>query len=366
MRRWFILLFVLLALPVLTASPRPAGVSNAAILITLDGARTEEIFGGLDLRVVRPALKGSRVERHPFYGRFWAPTPEARRERLLPFFWGTLMRSHGSIAGNPRLDSRVSLSNRHRFSYPGYAELLLGRPHDDTIASNEPVRILYPTILEFVKDQASLTREQVAVFASWGVFNAIAEHARGSITINAGPERYESMDPSVQQTNAMQFKARSPWPEMRHDGFTFRFAMDHLARHRPRLLYLALGEPDDWSHAGRYDRVLQSYASTDRALRDLWVWLQSQPDYRDRTTLIITTDHGRGMAPRDWQHHGHMVKGSERTWLAIVSPHSARRGEWRDHPAISSSQVAATVIQSLGLDWKAFDSEMAPPIQGAM
>ena len=75
----------------------------AVILVTLDGARVEEVFGGLDASVVESQLKnGQRLEDQPLYKRYWAPTPEARREKLMPFFWGTLMQAHGSIAGNPR------------------------------------------------------------------------------------------------------------------------------------------------------------------------------------------------------------------------------------------------------------------------
>ena len=59
---------------------------------------------------------------------------------------------------------------------------------------------------------------------------------------------------------------------MRHDAYTFRFAMDHLARHRPRVVYLALGETDDWAHDGRYERVLETYARTDDYLKQLWTW----------------------------------------------------------------------------------------------
>ena len=82
----------------------------------------------------------------------------------------------------------------------------------------------------------------------------------------------------MRRDSALQFETPTPWDSVRHDVYTFRFAMDHLARHRPRVLYLALGETDDWAHDGRYDRVLETYARTDQYLRELWEWLQAQPD----------------------------------------------------------------------------------------
>jgi hypothetical protein len=48
----------------------------------------------------------------------------------MPFFWGTLMEKHGSVAGNPKLSSTVQLKNPYRYSYPGYSELLVGQVHD--------------------------------------------------------------------------------------------------------------------------------------------------------------------------------------------------------------------------------------------
>ena len=106
------LLFCALALG-LTAAPSAQRVepSHAVVLVTLDGARIEEMFGGLDTSIVSSTLKkGTRLEDHALQA-LLGPTPEARREKLMPFFWGTLMREHGSIAGNPARGSRVHLTN---------------------------------------------------------------------------------------------------------------------------------------------------------------------------------------------------------------------------------------------------------------
>jgi hypothetical protein len=337
---------------------------QAIVLVTLDGARVEEVFGGLDVEIVKAGLKpNQRVEDQPLYKRFWAATPDERRAKLMPFFWGTLMREHGSIAGNPATQSRVHLSNGHWFSYPGYSEILTGRAHDDAIKSNDPIRNPYPTMLEFLKKNAGLTSTQVAAFASWEVFNAIAEHTENALTVNAGYEAFDSPNEDVRRLSRLQFETPTPWDSVRHDAYTFRFAMDHLERHRPRVLYLALGETDDWAHDGRYDRVLETYTRTDEYLKQLWSWLQSQPEYRGRTHLLITTDHGRGRTPKDWKDHGKDVTGASETWMAFVSPSMARRGEWNNHAPLTSAQAAATLIKWSGGDWKSFDPAAAPPIQ---
>ena len=348
-----------------TGVPQAQPRDRAVVLVTLDGARWQEIFGGLDVEVLRSTLKKEQaVEQQPLYRQYWAATSEQRRRKLLPFFWGHLMREHGSIAGNPAIGSRVQLTNRHWFSYPGYSEILVGRADDAAIKSNDPIRNPHRTALEFLRERAGLTREQVAVFASWDIFNALASQQDGTVTVNAGYEAYESPDAQVRRQSEQQFQTPTPWDSVRHDEYTVAFAMDHLARHRPRVLYLALGETDDWAHDGRYDRVLQAYTRTDRYLETLWTWLQSQPDYRGRTSLLITTDHGRGTTTNDWRDHGKDVQGAGDTWMAFVAPTMAQRGEWRDHAPITASQAAATLIRWMGFDPAGF-SGAAPPIPGS-
>jgi len=338
---------------------------SAVILITLDGARTEELFGGLDADVFTSTLREKqKLEDQPAYQRFWADSPAARREKLLPFFWGTLMREHGSVAGNRTIGSSVTLTNNHRFSYPGYSEILLGEAHDDTIKSNDPLRNPYRTVLEEVQSALKLSQAQVAVFGSWDVFNAIVEHTEGALTVNAGYEPFDSPDALTRQLSTMQSETPTGWNSVRHDAYTFRFALDHLRRARPRVVYLALGETDDWAHDGRYDRVLETYARTDAYLRELWTWLQADPEYRGRTHILITTDHGRGHNAKDWRDHGAKVEGAQDVWIALISPSIARRGEWRDHPPLRTNQVAATLAGWMGVDWGALRPAAGLPIRG--
>ena len=342
---------------------RPAARDNL-ILITLDGARTEEVFGGMDASILQSTLpKGGRVEEHPLYKRFHAGTAEARRELLMPFFWRELMAKHGSIAGNRQRNSAVALANGHRFSFPGYAEILLGEAHDEQIKSNDRVQNPYRTLLEEMKAHLRLPASRVAAFGSWEVFNEIAEAAPGALTVNAGFEAFETGDPAGRQLSRLQFETPTPWNSVRHDAYTFGLAMAHLRAAKPRVLYLALGETDDWAHDGRYDRVLETFSRTDEYLRQLWSWLESQPDYRGRTHILITTDHGRGHTTADWRNHGAKVEGAQEVWMAFVSPAMSRRGEWSNHEPLHTSQAAATMARWMGLDWNALRPQAGRPVQ---
>ena len=350
----------LLLLPAGAALAADAGArrDHNVVVVTLDGVRVQEMFGGLDASLLD---KDKPLAGQPLYQRFGADTAQARRERLMPFFWGTLMREHGSIAGNAALGSRVQVGNRMRFSYPGYAELLTGRARDEAVKSNDKLRIPFPTVLEFVREQLQLPQGQVAAFGSWDRFEVMTEHRPGSIYVNAGFMPYASPDPALRALDAIQDKAVA-LAEERFDAFTEAFALDYLKRERPRLLYVGLGDTDEWAHAGSYEFVLRALRDTDDFLRELWTWLQSQPQYRDNTTLIVTTDHGRGRRTKDWTDHGQGVEGAQDIWIAIASPDDARRGEWRNAPALRQGQVAATVARAFGLDFATHDAQAYPPI----
>jgi Type I phosphodiesterase / nucleotide pyrophosphatase len=323
------------------------------VLVTLDGARWQDVFGGMDESLLRASMpKDTDITMLPVYKDFAADSAVERRERLMPFLWRTLAVDLGFVAGDRASGSRVSVTNTHWFSYPGYSEILTGQAHDDVIKSNDPIRNPFPSVLQFLVRRLGLQPSQVATFASWGTFAAIVESERGATTVNAGPTAYASASADVQLLSALQQETPMPWEDARRDAYTFRFAMDYLKREKPRVLYVAFDETDDWAHDGHYDLVLAMLHRTDAYLRELWETLQADPRYRGKTTLIVATDHGRGRTIADWRKHGHDVPGADEIWLAIASPDSARRGVWRDAPPIHQNQIAATIGSLFGLDYR--------------
>lgn len=359
--RLFLLLVLLLAARPIAAAER---LTENVILLTLDGARPEEVFGGLDLEVLKSVTPKGPVEETDLYKRYWAPTPEERRRKLLPFFWGTLMAGHGSVAGNRASGSTAKITNRHGFSYPGYSEILTGEAHDDVIKSNDRKQNPYPTVLEFLKRKLQLDSRQVAAFSSWDVLDVIVEHEAGAITSNAGFEIYEHPDPLIREMSKLQLFTNTPWDTVRHDIFTFRFARAHLETWKPRVLYVGLGETDDWSHDGRYDRTLQALERSDSFLRDLWGSLQSNETYRGKTSIVVTTDHGRGNTPKDWKDHGEKTEGSQYIWIAVAGPDTKRRGAWSNAETVHQNQIAATLCRLLGLDFSEESPRAGKPIEG--
>jgi hypothetical protein len=341
----------------------PAGAQQRTenvVLVTLDGARRQEIFGGLDAGLYKKI--DANAENTEVYKTFAAETPAARREKLMPFFWQVWMTRHGSIAGNRELKSDAETTNNLFVSYPGYSEILTGEAHDDVIKSNAYVQNRFPSFLQFLQGKLKLDRNRVAAFASWRVMNAVASNRADAFTINAGYEAYASEDRETQRLSAAQFETPLASEAVRHDYYTFRLAMAHLKKYRPRVLQISFGETDAWAHARRYDHVLKALNRTDNYLRELWEFLESDKQYKGKTTVIVTVDHGRGASETDWNNHSAAVPEARYIWMAFVSPDSNLRGEWRDAETVYQNQIAATMCRFLGFDYAEQNPNAGKPI----
>ena len=336
------------------------------ILVTADGLRWQELFGGIDPLLMNEQVTG--MEQAPeLRAKLWRTTPEERRKALMPFFWNELA-PKGVVLGNLEKKSSVRVTNRYHVSYPGYSEILTGRAQDDVIRGNVEIQNPTPTVLQFLREKLGLDKSKVALFGSWDTFSYIGESQPGSIYINTGYREHASsaISPRMRELSAIQFDMLAPAFDVRHDYVTFEMALEYLKREEPRLLHIALGETDDWAHDKRYDRVLGMIGYLDRSLNVLWRWLQSSPTYRDSTTLLITCDHGRGSTLEDWTSHGEKIPESQQIWVAIVGPDTPARGEAADAPEFLQRDIAPTIIDLMGLDYRDYPGVLGKPIQAAL
>jgi hypothetical protein len=148
------------------------------------------------------------------------------------------------------------------------------------------------------------------------------------------------------------------------DSFLRVPLLEYVRSAQPRLLFIGYGETDNWAHSGRYDLVLDSAHQFDQFVRQLWETMQALPEYRDHTTFIITTDHGRGSGPKEWKELGAEQKGSENIWIAVMGPDTEALGERSNTAPVTQSEIAATIAQLLGKDFHEGSSDAAPPLPG--
>jgi hypothetical protein len=279
----------------------------------------------------------------------------------MPFLWTTIARE-GQIYGNADKRSRARVANGKNFSYPGYNELLTGSP-DPRIDSNDKRLNPNVSVLEWLSRKPDYRGKVVAV-GSWDLFPYILNVERSGLPVNAGwePLAGASLTESQILLNRMIEDSPRLWDDCRHDVFTFPVAMELLKREKPRVLYVSLGDTDEFAHGGRYDRYLNAAHYVDSVLKRLWDELQSRPEYRGTTTLIVTTDHGRGDPPRGWRDHGKSTNGSDAIWIAVLGPDTPALGERKDTEVVTQGQVAATLAGLLGEDYLASVPGAATPI----
>jgi hypothetical protein len=339
--------------------------SDNVILITLDGVRIQELFSGMDPTLLDRPDDSGIYEEEVTKGRYWRETPEERREALMPFFWKTLA-PMGVVLGNKAKGSPVTVRNPHWFSYPGYSEILTGRPQPD-VQSNDIVRYSHVTVLEHARRKLGLGAKEVAQIGSWDGFKVAAASREDAFFMNGAYDPIEPAlsTPSMDRIAGLRKKVMQLWEESSNDVLTVELAREYLAAHRPRVMWLGLSQSDDWAHARRYDRLLDYLHLADELLRELWETVQSLDSHRDRTTLVLTTDHGRGVTPRDWAEHDAGIEGCQDIWIAVIGPDTPPRGELSNAQAVHQSDVAATVLRMLGLDYREFDPEAGPPIAAA-
>jgi len=319
-------------------------------LITLDGVRWQELYGG----AVDSMLDNESMTIFPdeVMSRFKANTKKEARELLMPFFWNTISKE-GQLYGNRWLGNKMTCSNRFWFSYPGYNEILTGFT-DPLIDSNDKVYNKNKTVLEWLHDKPEF-KGKVAAFASWDVFPFIINDVRSGIPVNAGFKKSGDEDISEfeKYLNLLQDDISGPWHNVRLDAFTHHYMMEYVKKHHPRVVYISYGETDDFAHGNRYDQYLLSAYKTDQWIKDLWSFIQQDEFYKYKTSLIITTDHGRGTIPMtEWTSHGNIYKGSNEIWAAAIGPNVPATGVIKTDELLLQSQIAKTLAKMLGYDYQ--------------
>jgi len=337
-------------LPAAPAWAKPAAGRNL-VLVTIDGVRWHEIFEGASPTIVADKRFVDPDIRHDVIAPAFLDVPD-RATALMPFLHQVMARQ-GVLYGDPRAQQCARVSNAYAVSYPGYSEFLTGRV-DPAIANNDPIDNPKVSFLEYLNRLPGF-RGRVGVAGNWDIFPHILNVKRSHLPVNVG------------------FAGQYP-SEVRVEREGFRLLKAHK-----RVIYVALGDTDEYAHAGDYAFVLAALERTDEMLRRIWETVQADPFYRGRTTLLVTTDHGRGdAAADDWREHGTLayfqkypddgpsytttgIPASAKVWFAALGPAVvARRHMPKD--CATSAQIAASGLRAVGVDWRGLGKDIAPPL----
>ena len=327
-------------------------------IITIDGYRWQELFNGADSNIVANEKYTRDAENlNNMYGGI---STIERRRNLMPFMWSVIAKK-GQLYGNRNYDNNVNISNPYALSYPGYSEMFTGKI-DLSVTNNHKNINNNKNIFEYLNSK-DCYHGKVALFTSWDVFPFILNEKRSGIAINSGYENVPEENSYAQQTlNTVQSNIIKNKEHTRQDMLTFIAAKEYLQQRKPTIFYLGLGETDEYAHKGNYDMYLQKANESDKIISELWYFVQTTEGYKNNTTFIITTDHGRGKSHSSWISHGTFTRGSSQTWLALLGKNIPALGEVKTEGQIFQKQLAQTIATLLGEEFgeqKAIETGLA-------
>src|SRR5688500_11945442 len=318
-------------------------------IITIDGFRWQEIFAGADVSLINDTKHTQDTATMKML--YWADSENERRQKLMPFFWNVLAKK-GQLYGNRNFENKVNTANIYTFSYPGYNEIFTGNT-DLLVSSNKKKLNKNINVLEYLNAKEQF-KGKIVAFTSWNVFPYILNEERSGMLINSGYENMHGESISDKQVliNKVQAEAIYNKGATRQDQLTLLTAKEYIQQHRPKIMFLGLGETDEYAHSGRYDLYLEQANKVDRMIAELWHWTQTTPGYKDNTTFLITTDHGRGRLDKNWTSHSTFIRGSSQTWLAMIGPAITPLGEIKENEQLYQQQIAGMIAELVGEEFE--------------
>lgn len=314
------------------AAARPTPTKDGrVVLITLDGVRAADVFDGAD-----PSLKpGAKVAQYK--------NPEA----LMPRTYA-LVKARGVALGADRPGcGTVRTASGANVSLPGYLEIFTGRKtlcRDNACAATDQT-----TVLDEAVDAGLYP---VASIGSWQVLDHAVSSGKTNVLVAEGSRRWPGARPVMGghlEELVVAGERSEAYPGhagYRPDAYTAAIALEYLRTQVPAMLHVGLGDTDEYAHQNQYAAYLDSLAKADAFIGKVADTLDTMGDIGKRTTVIVTTDHGRNA---DFQHHGWASAAAARTWVVAFGGRVAPQGVACPKRDVTLADIAPTVRELVGL-----------------
>lgn len=296
-------------------TPQPTVTENV-IIVTLDGVRWQEVFKGADSTLIHNIgyINGDFEQVKENY---WVKSEKERRKKLMPFFWNELVQQ-GQLYGNREYGNFVNVTNNSLKSFPGYCEIWNGYADPSILTNNHPNNP-HTTVLEFLNKQEGFEGDNVVITVAASSLERIFNVDENDFTFSAGHK----------------------------DSTVYNKTMRALKNDHPRVVYMSINKTDHWAHQFQYNTYLNLIHEADSFIQTIWEYIRQDEFYKDRTTLLVTTDHGRGVGS-EWHTHGSGgVAHADETWFAVVGPDTTPTGEQKEEMQVEATQFAKTIAAFL-------------------
>lgn len=309
--------------------PEPA---RALVLITLDGVRPRDVFQGAERELLR--ARGVAAS----YDVFVAP------ERVTPSL--QRMIAAGSALGAPGVGEPPRVSGKNHVSLPGYLELFGGAAHSCT--TNDCAFEPRKSVLDELREARGLALEQVVALSSWRPIARAVSSSPERMVVSAGREHGSHLEVLERACGGELARGRTSdampgYDDYRPDVHTAALARCVYDTLAPPVLYVGLGDTDEWAHRGDYARYLDALRAADALVGEL---RERAAESGRPTTFLVTTDHGR---ERAFDNHGEEPESAD-IWLVAEGPGVAKRGAVAARTSWAAANVAPTLRLLAGLE----------------
>jgi len=284
----------------------PSGKAQNVFLVVMDGVRYSETFGD------------------PLH-------------RYIPHIWNDL-RPIGTI--NTEFNN-----NDITVTVPGHTSMLTGVWQK--IKNDASERPHNPTIFEYYRKQTGAPASKTWVVTEH--MNLVAINY--SDTSGWGESYGARLDsPGLHQSTPPPENADMGPLKFGGDVGTFDILKHVMQRDRPSLVMVNLGQTDGMGHAGKWTAYTNAILDADTIVYYLWLKIQSMPYYKDKTTLILTNDHGRFLDGNGtgFQDHGGIDDGNRHLMFLAIGP-NIKSGAQVDTPR-ELIDIGPTIASMMGIN----------------
>lgn len=180
----------------------------------------------------------------------------------------------------------------------------------------------------------------------------LRDNYESSVAIPAGSESLKAMDQiaGLMRLSVSDF-VRHARTVSSPDELSL-FLVQHIMRElAPRLIWVTLHDIDV-AHSGAFSLYSQAIVRSDRICAELWSTIQTEPEYKGKTNLLILPDFGRDAdtdaGGNGFQHHRTGDALSRTTWLIALGP-GIRENVTVDRP-VESIDLVPTLGRLLQCD----------------
>jgi hypothetical protein len=309
------------------------GSGHRVVLVVIGGVRRDETFSE-DGQVNIPRLWGDLLPRSLFYR-------HARNEGVTAHFnsissiltgnwqhvddWGklapttpTIFEQYRKGLGGARGNAWVVASNKALSS-------LIGASSDKSFGPSYGANVVFPKQLMLAAIEDALRGGRTANMADRSKVEAELENAlAGSNYEGLGWNVFDAADQLDARTRetiqaAIANFVRSGGPTS-GDELTFFMTREVMRKFAPQVLVVAFSDVEA-AHFGSYAMHVGGIRTADRLIGELWAEIESNPDYRGQTTLVVMPEFGRdpdGSPTNGFFNHRFNGDSTRDTWMLAL------------------------------------------------